>query len=132
MNALKSTDPDVLELIELETQRQRDSIRLIPSENYVSQAVLEASGSVLTNKYSEGYPKKRYYEGQKYIDQLEELARKDGSTFAITKRYLRSATVERIRGNDPQFTQEFLDRWFSPETRDRMRRLVEELRERSR
>ena len=69
--ALKETDPEVFQLIEQEEVYQRESIRLIPSENYVSQAVLEASGSVLTNKYSEGYPGKRYYEGQRYIDQLE-------------------------------------------------------------
>ncbi len=71
--ALRDTDPDIFALIEEEERYQRDSIRLIPSENYVSQAVLEASGSVLTNKYSEGYPGKRYYEGQQYIDQLETL-----------------------------------------------------------
>ena len=71
--ALQETDPEVFALIEEEERYQRDSIRLIPSENYVSQAVLEASGSVLTNKYSEGYPGKRYYEGQRYIDQLETM-----------------------------------------------------------
>ena len=68
------TDPDVAELIQAEARRQRDKIRLIPSENYVSVAVLEASGSVLTNKYSEGYPGRRYYEGQQIIDPLERLA----------------------------------------------------------
>lgn len=62
------------DLIKKEEARQRNSIRLIPSENYVSQAVLEASGSVLTNKYSEGYPYKRYYEGQVNIDEIETLA----------------------------------------------------------
>ena len=72
-SALRQTDPEICSLIEEEERYQRDSIRLIPSENYVSQAVLEASGSVLTNKYSEGYPGKRYYEGQRYIDQLETL-----------------------------------------------------------
>src|SRR6202008_4054241 len=51
-----------------------DTIRIIASENYVSRAVLEASGSILTNKYSEGYPGKRYYEGQQYIDPIESLA----------------------------------------------------------
>jgi len=68
------TDPDVAELIQAEARRQRDKIRLIPSENYVSVAVLEATGSVLTNKYSEGYPGRRYYEGQQFIDPLEQLA----------------------------------------------------------
>jgi len=70
---LAKVDPQIAELITLEERRQRDSIRLIASENYVSGAVLAATGSVLTNKYSEGYPTKRYYEGQKYIDQLEQL-----------------------------------------------------------
>ncbi|MBN2343852.1 MAG: serine hydroxymethyltransferase [Deltaproteobacteria bacterium] len=74
MEHVKVTDSEIAELIELETARQRDKIRLIPSENYVSSSVLEVSGSVLTNKYSEGYAKKRYYEGQQYIDQIEQLA----------------------------------------------------------
>ena len=69
------SDPDIAELIQAEARRQRDTIRLIPSENYVSVAVLEATGSVLTNKYSEGYPGRRYYEGQQVIDQLERIAR---------------------------------------------------------
>jgi glycine hydroxymethyltransferase len=69
-----SEDPEVAELINAEAQRQHDKIRLIPSENYVSLAVLEASGSVLTNKYSEGYANRRYYEGQQVIDPLESLA----------------------------------------------------------
>jgi glycine hydroxymethyltransferase len=68
------SDPEIADLIQAEAQRQRDKIRLIPSENYVSLAVLEATGSVLTNKYSEGYPGRRYYEGQQVIDQLERLA----------------------------------------------------------
>src|SRR5437588_11051846 len=69
---LSAVDPEIAELIASEERRQRDSIRLIASENYVSGAVLAATGSVLTNKYSEGYPGKRYYEGQKYIDQVEQ------------------------------------------------------------
>jgi len=68
------TDPDIAELIQAEARRQRDKVRLIPSENYVSVAVLEATGSVLTNKYSEGYPGRRYYEGQQFIDQVERIA----------------------------------------------------------
>jgi glycine hydroxymethyltransferase len=71
---LSQVDPDIARLIHLEAERQRDQIRLIASENYVSLAVLEATGSVLTNKYSEGYPGKRYYEGQQYIDPIETLA----------------------------------------------------------
>ena len=72
--ALRATDPQITDLIEAEERRQRDKIRLIPSENYVSYAVLAATGSVLTNKYSEGYAGKRYYEGQQLIDPIETLA----------------------------------------------------------
>ena len=71
---LSSFDPDIARLIRAEEVRERDTIRLIPSENYASKAVLEATGSLLCNKYSEGYPHKRYYEGQEVIDQVEELA----------------------------------------------------------
>ena len=73
LQTLSAVDPEIAELITLEERRQRDKIRLIASENYVSGAVLAATGSVLTNKYSEGYPGKRYYEGQQYIDQVEQL-----------------------------------------------------------
>lgn len=73
MTALEQTDPEIAELIRMEERYQVDTLRLIPSENYTSAAVLEAVGSVLTNKYSEGYPGKRYYEGQRYIDRLETL-----------------------------------------------------------
>jgi glycine hydroxymethyltransferase len=71
---VQSEDPEVGDLINAEAYRQFEKVRLIPSENYVSLAVLEASGSVLTNKYSEGYPGRRYYEGQQIIDQVETLA----------------------------------------------------------
>src|SRR6478736_6576404 len=74
-SALRATDPEIHELIRLETKRQDEFIRLIPSENYASVAVLEATGSVLNNKYSEGYPGRRYYEGQQVIDQVETIAR---------------------------------------------------------
>ena len=69
-----STDPEIAGLIENEARRQSEKIRLIPSENYVSLAVLEAAGTVLTNKYSEGYAGRRYYEGQQFIDPIERLA----------------------------------------------------------
>jgi glycine hydroxymethyltransferase len=72
--ALAADDPEIAELIVAEERRQRDKIRLIPSENYVSSGVLAATGSVLTNKYSEGYPGRRYYEGQQFIDQIETIA----------------------------------------------------------
>ena len=71
---LETTDPAVAELIEAEIARQSETICLIPSENYVSRAVLEAMGSVFTNKYSEGYAGRRYYEGQQLVDRLEPLA----------------------------------------------------------
>ncbi len=71
---LHRTDPEIAALVASEQQLQADTLRLIPSENYVSAAVLEATGTVLQNKYSEGYPGKRYYEGQQYIDQVEALA----------------------------------------------------------
>lgn len=74
LSAITSADPDLADLIQREASRQHDTLRMIASENYVSQAVLEATGTVLTNKYSEGYPGKRYYEGQRFIDPIEELA----------------------------------------------------------
>ncbi len=74
MSSLSVIDPAISTLIDQETLRQRDTIRLIASENYVSQAVLEATGSVLTNKYSEGYAGRRYYEGQENIDAIERIA----------------------------------------------------------
>jgi glycine hydroxymethyltransferase len=72
--SLETTDLKIYSLIQKEFARQREIIRLIPSENYVSAAVLEATGSVLTNKYSEGYSGKRYYEGQEFVDQIEDIA----------------------------------------------------------
>ena len=73
MGALDKVDPEIAELIRAEEKYEFETVRLIPSENYVSAAVLEAAGSLLANKYSEGYPGKRYYEGQRYIDQIETL-----------------------------------------------------------
>jgi glycine hydroxymethyltransferase len=74
MESVKDLDPEIYSLVMQEERRQNDKIRLIASENYVSKAVLETTGSVLTNKYSEGYAGKRYYEGQQLIDQVEQLA----------------------------------------------------------
>jgi glycine hydroxymethyltransferase len=71
---IESSDPEIAGLIHDEARRQAEKIRLIPSENYVSLAVLEACGTVLNNKYSEGYPGKRYYEGQQMIDPIETIA----------------------------------------------------------
>lgn len=72
--SIRDVDPEVWDLMEAEALRQTDKVRLIASENYVSQAVLDATGSVLTNKYSEGYPGRRYYEGNQHIDAVERLA----------------------------------------------------------
>ncbi len=74
MNALKKTDPAIFDLIKQEGERQEEVLEMIPSENYTSKAVMEALGSVLTNKYSEGYPKRRYYQGNKIVDEVEILA----------------------------------------------------------
>jgi glycine hydroxymethyltransferase len=71
---LKNEDPDIFAAISGEEKRQADGLELIPSENYVSKAVREASASVLTNKYSEGYPGKRYYGGQEFTDAVERIA----------------------------------------------------------
>ncbi|HTR92709.1 MAG TPA: serine hydroxymethyltransferase [Trebonia sp.] len=71
---IDAEDPEIAGLIHDEARRQHDKFRMIPSENYVSLAVLEACGTVLTNKYSEGYPGRRYYEGQQLIDPLETIA----------------------------------------------------------
>ncbi|MGH3624228.1 MAG: serine hydroxymethyltransferase, partial [Sciscionella sp.] len=71
---LRTADPEIAKLVEGEAERQFQKVRLIASENYASRAVLEATGTVLTNKYSEGYAGRRYYEGQQFIDQIETLA----------------------------------------------------------
>ncbi|HXH20477.1 MAG TPA: serine hydroxymethyltransferase [Dehalococcoidia bacterium] len=70
---LKKTDPEIYDLVRAEEKYQAETIRLIPSENYASAAVMEALGTVFVNKYSEGYPGRRYYEGQRYADELENL-----------------------------------------------------------
>ncbi|MCJ7740008.1 serine hydroxymethyltransferase [Candidatus Microgenomates bacterium] len=74
LKQLTKIDPEIAKLIQEEAKRQHDVLEMIPSENYASSAVLEAVGSVLANKYSEGYPKKRYYQGNRYIDEIELLA----------------------------------------------------------
>src|SRR5512135_2886742 len=74
MDDLKMTDPAVFEAIEKERCREHDKILLIASENYVSAAVLEAQGSIFTNKYAEGYPGRRYYGGCEFADIVENLA----------------------------------------------------------
>ena len=71
---VKQTDPEIYEAMQRELKRQREHLELIASENFVSQAVMEAMGSHLTNKYAEGYPGKRYYGGCEFVDQAETLA----------------------------------------------------------
>jgi glycine hydroxymethyltransferase len=71
---LREVDPEIAEILELEARREATGLELIPSENFVSEAVLEAVGSVLTNKYAEGYPGKRYYGGCEFVDRAEQLA----------------------------------------------------------
>ena len=75
LEALKKTDPEIFDAIYLELRRQTDGLELIASENYTSIAVLAAAGSVMTNKYAEGYPRKRYYGGCQFVDIAEDLAR---------------------------------------------------------
>ena len=74
MKRLRDVDPEIAEAIHLETERQADGLELIASENFVSEAVMEAAGSVLTNKYAEGYPGRRYYGGCEFVDRAEALA----------------------------------------------------------
>src|SRR6266436_5423769 len=71
---IRETDPQVFEAVQQELTRQQESVELIPSENTVSLAVMEAQGTVLTNKYAEGYPGKRYYGGCQFVDVVEQLA----------------------------------------------------------
>lgn len=71
---LRERDSDVYRILEAERRRQREGVELIPSENYVSEAILEAMGSIFTNKYSEGYPGRRYYGGNENVDEVERLA----------------------------------------------------------
>ncbi|MCH7974744.1 MAG: serine hydroxymethyltransferase, partial [Bacteroidetes bacterium] len=67
-------DEEISKVLELETKRQLENLELIASENYVSPAVLEAAGTILTNKYAEGYPGKRYYGGCEFVDMAEDIA----------------------------------------------------------
>src|SRR3989304_3631189 len=74
VSLLKQTDPEISHALDLEGKRQKETVNLIASENYTSQAVLEAQGSFLTNKYAEGYPHRRYYGGCENMDIVEDLA----------------------------------------------------------
>ena len=84
MENLARTDPEVAEAIREETRRQGSQLELIASENFVSEAVLEALGTVLTNKYAEGYPGKRYYGGNYVVDDVENLARDRALEVAVS------------------------------------------------
>ena len=75
MNSIQSQDPAIFDLLQKETTRQNDNLELIASENFASKAAMEANGCVLTNKYAEGYPGKRYYGGCEFADVIEDLAR---------------------------------------------------------
>src|SRR3989442_4291957 len=71
---LQERDPEIYRILAAERRRQREGVELIPSENYVSEAVLDAMGTIFTNKYSEGYPGRRYYGGNENVDDVEPLA----------------------------------------------------------
>ena len=75
MNFIKSHDPEVWAAVSDEMDRQQNGLEMIASENYTSPAVMQSMGSVLTNKYAEGYPSRRYYGGCQYVDVVENLAR---------------------------------------------------------
>src|SRR5216110_2577560 len=74
VQSLEQADPEIFDVIRQEARRQEDHVELIASENYASPAVMAAQGSVLTNKYAEGYPGKRYYGGCEFVDVAEQLA----------------------------------------------------------
>ena len=74
MGSLHTIDPEIYKVIQLEEQRQRSKLELIASENFVSSAIREVQGSILTNKYAEGYPGRRYYGGCEFVDMAETLA----------------------------------------------------------
>ena len=83
--SLSETDPEIYEAIQHEVDRQNTRLELIASENFTSEAVLEATGSVFTNKYAEGYPGKRYYGGCEFADAVEDLARQRAKSDFFTQ-----------------------------------------------
>ena len=95
MTCLALSDPLVHDAIVAEEKRQADGLEMIASENYTSPAVMEAVGSVLTNKYAEGYPGKRYYGGCEYVDVIEDLARERAANCSAPS----MPTCSRIRGS---------------------------------
>lgn len=93
INEVKAVDPEICEAINEELYRQQHNIELIASENIVSKAVMAAMGSVLTNKYAEGYPGKRYYGGCEKVDIVEELARKRACELLVRNMLMFSLTL---------------------------------------
>ena len=89
---MKNNDPEVFNTVKNELNRQRTSLEMIASENFVSKAVLEASGNIMTNKYAEGYPGKRYYGGCECVDVVENLARDRAKNFSIANMQMFSLT----------------------------------------
>lgn len=83
LDIIRETDPQVAELVEKELSRQQNTIELIASENFTSKAVMAACGTVLTNKYAEGKPHKRFYNGCENIDVIEELAQKERANYLV-------------------------------------------------
>ena len=98
MGVLAQADPEIAQAIENEEMRQRRNLVLIASENYVSQAVKEAQGSVMTNKYAEGYPGRRYYGGCEYVDVAENLAR--GPSEEAVRRSARQCSTSQRRSGE--------------------------------
>ena len=108
---LREVDPTVFELIQKETAREEYGLEMIPSENFVSEAVLEAMGSVLTNKYAEGQPHKRYYGGCEVVDEVEELAQ------ARAKQLFGSEMANVSPIPALRRTRRYSRRWFPPAIR---------------
>ena len=96
---LNVSDPELFSVIEKENNRQEQEIELIASENITSLAVMQAQGSVMTNKYAEGYPGRRYYGGCEYVDMAEELARETNIDFRIFELYILIAQLKEITLN---------------------------------
>ena len=105
---LAAEDPQVTDCLRQELARQRGSVELIASENFTSRAVMEAVGSVLTNKYAEGYPGKRYYGGCEYVDVVEDLAR-DRAKRAVRRRARQRAAPFRRAGEHRPYTFALLE-----------------------
>src|SRR3989344_4973428 len=99
MKHIQKSDPKIYNIIKAEEKRQKEGLELIPSENYTSVEVMEAMGSILTNKYSEGYPKKRYYGGNEFIDDIEIIAQERAKKlFGVV-----SANVQPYSGSPANF-----------------------------